>query len=128
MFEKYMIVAEQARYIKEGNKITGFQFGARLPYYRGLGLSMVEDIQVTVDEKPVEPGKITLTVHDNSYTLKEMETEAEDRWEMGEIAVISIDGEELPAGEHTIGLVIILRISYMPFPSFSKASKKVVLK
>ncbi|MGD8779641.1 MAG: DUF6379 domain-containing protein [Ignavibacteria bacterium] len=129
MFEKYMIVPEEAKNIKEGNKITGFQFGARLPYYRGLGLSMVEDIKVTVDDTPVESDQITLTVHGNSYKLKEMETEAEDRWEMGEVATISVNKDGgISVGEHKIELVLTLRISYMPFPAVSKSSKKIVIK
>ena len=35
MFEKYMIVENDAANIVENGKITGFKFGARLPYYRG---------------------------------------------------------------------------------------------
>ncbi len=128
MFEKYMIVAEQAKNITDGTGICGYQFGARLPYYRGLGLSMVEDIKVSVDGRNVEPEKIRFTVHDNIYTLKEMETEGEDRWEMGEIATITVEEKNgLPDGEHNLELLIILRISYMPFPSISKSDKKIVI-
>ncbi len=128
MFEKYMIVPEEAKNIKEGDKITGFQIGARLPYYRGLGLSMVEDIKIAVDEMLIETDKITLTVHGNSYNMKEMETEAEDRWEMGEVAVITVNKDGgLPTGKHKVELVLTLRISYMPFPAVSKSSKEITI-
>jgi hypothetical protein len=128
MFEKYMIVAQEAQNIKKDNKVTGFQFGARLPYYRGLGLSMVEKIEVMIDNTQIDSEKITLTVHENCYKLKEMESEVEDRWEMGEIGIISINNEGgLSVGEHTIELVLTLRISYMPFPSVSRLSKKIAI-
>ncbi len=122
MFEKYMIVPEGAANIHHGESTTGFRFGARLPYYRGLGLSMVEDIQVRVDDEPVATDKIRLTVHGNTYSLAEMETEANDRWEMGEVATISVDHPGgLSAGQHTLNLLINLRISYLPFPAIRQA-------
>ena len=128
MFEKYMIVPEEARNTRVGDEVTGFQFGARLPYYRGLGLSMVEDIQVKVDGRPVEPDCIRLTVHGHSYSLPELEAEADDRWEMGEVAIVSIDQNGgLPAGEHTVELLINLRISYLPFPAIRQASKTITI-
>jgi hypothetical protein len=128
MFEKYMIVAKTAKNIEEEKKIKGFQFGVRLPYYRGLGLSMVENIQVKIDDQPIDINDITLTVHGNSYSLKEMENEIEDRWEMGEVADLSITKSGgLSVGEHSIELVFTLRISYMPFPSVTKVSKKITI-
>ena len=53
MFEQYMIVENDAENIVENGKVTGFQFGARLPYYRGIALSLVEDIVVKVDGEDV---------------------------------------------------------------------------
>ncbi len=44
MMDHKMIVAGSLKAV-EG----GFALEARLPYYRGLGLSMVEDVAVTVD-------------------------------------------------------------------------------
>ena len=44
MMDHKMIVAGSLKAV-EG----GFALEARLPYYRGLGLSMVEDVSVTVD-------------------------------------------------------------------------------
>ncbi|QXD15408.1 hypothetical protein GQ464_000160 [Rhodocaloribacter litoris] len=126
MFEKYMIVPEEARNVTENGRVTGFQFGARLPYYRGVGLSLVEDIQVKIDGEPVAPENLTVTVHGNTYTLEEMARTFEDRWEMGEVALITIRREGgLPPGEHTIDLLLNLRISYLPFPAIRKATKTI---
>jgi Domain of unknown function (DUF6379) len=124
MFEKYMIHENDVQNVVENGKITGFQFGAKLPYYRGLGLSMVEDIQIKINGKSVKPDKISLTVHGNTYTLAELENEAEDRWEMGEVAHITVNKTGgLAKGEHKLNLMLNLRISYLPFPAIRHAEK-----
>ncbi len=129
MFEKYMIVPEEARNVsdKQGRAI-GFQFGARLPYYRGLGLSMVEEINVKVDGEQILPDRLALTLHGNTYTLAQLETVYNDRWEMGEVAFITVQKDGgLSKGEHHIDLLLNLRVSYMPFPQIRKASKNILI-
>jgi hypothetical protein len=121
MFEKYMIVPEMAK-----NTEKGFQFGARLPYYRGVSLSMVEEIEVTLDGETLPQNVVDITVHGNTYDLAQRENEMDDRWEMGEVVTLSVNKTgSLPQGEHTLGLKINLRIGYMPFPSIRMAEKKI---
>ncbi len=122
MYEKYMIVPEKAKKTEKG-----FEIGARLPYYRGVSLSMVEEIEVSVDGETLPQSDVSITVHGNTYNLEQRENELDDRWEMGEEALLSIQKSgDLTSGEHTIGLKINLRIGYMPFPSIRVAEKKVV--
>lgn len=123
-----MIVEDDVQNVVENGKITGFQFGARLPYYRGLGLSMVEEIGIKIDGEEIPQSKIKFTVHGNIYSLAQMETEPEDRWEMGEVAYITIPKEGgLTKGDHKINLMLNLRISYMPFPTIRLSEKIVTL-
>lgn len=129
MFEKYMIVPDEARNLSDQQGRTkGFLFGARLPYYRGLGLSMIEEIKVTVDGETILPDRLVLTLHGNTYTVAQLETVYNDRWEMGEVAFITVlkDGG-LSKGEHHIDLMLNLRVSYMPFPQIRKASKNILI-
>jgi hypothetical protein len=122
MYEKYMIVPEKAKKTE-----NGFQIGARLPYYRGVTLSMVEEIEVTVDGEVLPQDAVSINIDGKTYNRSQRENELNDRWEMGDVATLSIakpDG--LSAGEHTIGLKINLRIGYMPFPSIRVFEKKVV--
>jgi hypothetical protein len=128
MFEKYMIVENDAENIIENGKITGFKFGARLPYYRGIALSMLEDIAVSVDGEEVPKENIKLSVHGNTYTLQQLETEGDDRWNMGEVAQVIVSREGgLPKGEHKIFLLVNMRIGYLPFPSIRKSEKTVAI-
>ena len=128
MFEKYMIVEKDVENIVENGKVTGFQFGARLPYYRGLALSLVEDIAVSIDGEEVPREAVRFHVHGNTYTLQQMETEVDDRWNMGEVAYIMVTKEGgLPKGEHKVRLMLNMRIAYLPFPSIRKSEKTVTI-
>jgi hypothetical protein len=124
MFDKYMICEEGFQNTVENGKVVGFQFGARLPYYRGLGLSMVEDIGIIVDGEAIPREQILFSVRGRTWTLAEMETEIEERWEMGEVATLMVKRPGgLPSGEHKIELSEQLRISYLPFSPITRDAK-----
>jgi hypothetical protein len=126
MFDRYMICEDTVRNIAEGGKVTGFQFGARIAYYRGLGLSMVEGLGVSVDGKPVPAEQIRFAVSNRTFTLAQMETEYEARWEFGEMATVTVlQPGGLATGEHKIEFVEELRIAYMPFPLKGRDAKVV---
>ena len=112
MFDKYMICEEGFQNVVENGEVIGFQFGARLPYYRGLGLSMVEDIGITVDGETIPHEQVLFSVRGRTWTLEQMETEIEERWEMGEVAMLIVQRNGgLSSGDHKIELMEQLRIS-----------------
>ena len=128
MFDQYMICEDGFQNVSENGAVTGFQFGARLPYYRGLGLSMVEEISITIDGESVAREQILFSVRGRTLTLNEMETELEERWEMGEVATLTVTrAGGLSNGEHKIELMEQLRISYLPFPSITRDAKTLRL-
>jgi hypothetical protein len=126
MFDRYMICEDSVRNLSRAGRAVGFEFGARIAYYRGLGLSMVEGLEVSVDGEKVPAGQLRFTVGGRTFTLAEMETEYEARWEFGEVATVTVLREGgLAPGEHRIGLVEQLRIAYMPFPLQGRDEKAV---
>jgi hypothetical protein len=126
MFDKYMICEQTVRNVARAGKVEGFEFGARMPYYRGLGLSMVEDVAVTVDGEEIPREKVRLTVSGKTFTLDQLETEYQTVWEFGDVATVTVlkDGGLAP-GVHQLELVEQLRVSYMPFPISGKDLKQV---
>ena len=107
---------------------NSFELGARLPYYRGVSLSMVEEIEVILDGETLSQDAVNITVHGNTYNLQQRENEINDRWEMGEVATLTVQKQGgLTAGEHKIGLKINIRIGYLPFPAIRVAEKKISL-
>jgi hypothetical protein len=128
MFDKYIICENDFQNITDGGKVTGFQLKARLPYYRGLGISMVEDLSLKVDGESIPRQAIRVTLHGNTYTLDEMEKEDEDRWEFGEEGLLTVDKPGgLAEGKHKIELSPSLRISYLPFTLVGTDTKELVL-
>ena len=62
MYEKYMIVPEKAKKTE-----AGFEIGARLPYYRGVSLSMLEEIEVSVDGETLPQEDVLITVNGKKW-------------------------------------------------------------
>jgi hypothetical protein len=128
VFDKYMICESGFKNRRTTGEVSGFEFGARLPYYRGLGLSMVENIEVRLDDQPVPREQLRLKLRERTYTLTDLETAYEEVWEMGEVAQIQVlHPGGLNAGPHKIELAETLRISYMPFPITGRDTKTLML-
>src|SRR6516225_6495287 len=126
MFDKYIVCEESFRRLDDGR--TGGRVEVRMPYYRGLGLSMVEAVNLTLDGAPVPPERTTFTVHGHTYTFAEMPRVFDDRWEMGERAELAFETDEpLAPGEHDVAVSIRLRISYMPVPGGGAGRKRLTL-
>lgn len=116
MFDKYIVCEDGFGNVSSAGQVSGFQFNARLPYYRGLGISMIEDLRLKVDGEEIPRQAIRVSLHGNTYTLDEMETEYDDRWEFGEKGLVTVEKPGgLPPGSHRIELSPYLRISYLPF-------------
>lgn len=123
MFDKYLIVADSLR-----ATLDGFAFDAKLGYYRGIGLSMIEDLAVTVDGEPVDRAAVRFDEGPGPLTLDEMETAYDRRWAFGAVATIHVARPGgLAPGEHVITLQEKLRVSYLPFPAFNNDSKTLTL-
>jgi hypothetical protein len=121
MFDKYLIVEDSLRSTPDG-----FAFDARLGYYRGIGLSMIEALDVVVDGEPVPREAVRFDEGKGPLTLDEMETAYDRRWPFGAKATISVERPGgLSTGAHQLILKEVLRISYLPFPLAAEDSKQL---
>ncbi len=124
MFDNKVIIENSLRNLTADDGFEGFEVKARLPYYRGLGLSMVEDIAVSVDGEEVASDDVRFSARGKTWTLKEMETEYGDRWNFGEKAAVQVVRKGgLASGEHAISVAIRMRVSYLPFVPTTKDTK-----
>ena len=99
-----------------------------MPYYRGLALSMVEAVDLVLDGTPVPAARTDFTVHGNTYTFDRMPGVVDDRWEMGERALLAFETDApLTPGEHEVAVAVRLRISYMPVPGGGRDRKRLTL-
>lgn len=128
MFDKYLIVDDSVRNMGPADAPTGFTMQVKLGYYRGLGLSMVEDLSVTVDDTPVPRDAISFDEGKGPLSLTEMESAIDRHWAFGAPATIMIEHPGgLAPGQHSVAFTQRLRISYMPFPSVNADEKTVTI-
>jgi hypothetical protein len=115
MYDKYMIVGEAFRNVESGGEVTGYQFGLRLPYYRGIVLSLVGETILTVDGETVPEDAISVTVGGTTLPKTALEDEPVAKWEFGEVGILTVAKPGgLQPGEHTVGISQHLKISYVP--------------
>ncbi len=120
--EKEMTVAIQYNILQRGFKnvsrdgrVTGFQLLVKTAYYRGVALSLIEGIDVTVDGESFNNDQIRCTIGDHTYNFAEMESISDVWWPWLEPAILTVSkpGGLKPA-VHNVRVVVKLRISYMP--------------
>lgn len=126
MFDKYIIDPATLRNTGPADAPDGFAFETKLGYYRGLRLSMVEELNVGIDGEIFARDAIRFDEGGGPLTLDEMETAYERRWAFGAPATIFVQRTGgFPKGNHSLTLQQKLRISYMPFPSFNNDEKQI---
>lgn len=126
MFDRYIVCEDSLRRRPDGR--PGGVVQVRMPYYRGLVLSMVEAVDLTLDGTPIPADRTSFTVHGNTYSFAELPTTVDDRWEMGEPADLEFETEQpVEPGDHEVAVAVRLRVSYMPVPSGGRDTKTLTL-
>lgn len=126
MYDSYMIVGDEFKNVVQDGKIAGFQLGIRLCYYRGIVLSLIGDIGLTVDGEEIPPEAITVTVGGKIFPISDLENQPVAKWEFGEVGILTVKRPGgLKPGPHTVNLREHLKISYVPM-GFSGADAKVL--
>jgi hypothetical protein len=123
MFERYMLCDDTFRAAPDG-----FEIELRIPYYRGIRLSLVDKLEVRLDGELVPADNIVLELRGRRFRLDELPAETVERWEFGERAKVHVRlSDPLTPGNHRISVTMTLRISYMPVPSVTSAQALVAV-
>ena len=129
MFDEMIIREGSVRnVVADDGAVTGFSFATHRPYYRGLGLSMIEVPEVRVDGVAVSEEDLRFTYNGVTRTFAELADVSDVRWELRTFATITVlrDGG-LAAGEHEIFVNLRLRVSYLPFLSENRFTRTVTV-
>jgi len=126
MFDKYIIGEGTVRNVETDGEVIGFAFDARITYYRGLGVSMVEPFEVILDGKAIAAADLRFTLNAKTWTFAELAGDFDARWELTDTAVVTVllPGGLTP-GKHDLQVTEVLRVSYLPFPARSQAHRTV---
>ncbi len=112
---KYVLCEDGFENRMADGKAVGFNVRMRIPYYRGVPLSMVEDILIKVDGVSYTGADLLFEVRDGIFSIAEMPTVVRHRWLYGEKAVVRVNKPGgLAPGSHHVEAYAKLRISYLP--------------
>jgi hypothetical protein len=127
-YETYMIGDKGFKNVVENGKCVGFQLQMRIANYRGYLLSQIEDIRISVDGEAIPRAAIRFSVGGKTYTLDEMETVVDTRWELLQAATVTcLKPGGLAPGPHTIAAEEHIRASYIPMIAASHLTKTLTL-
>ena len=125
MFDAHLICRDGfCNVISETGNVEGFEMKIRIPYYRGVSLSMVDKIVVKARGEVFEHDKIRFTVASGSFMMTEMETVANKRWNFDEAATLKI---YKPGGFASQGVNIEVEITIRaPYLTFKGSDAKTL--
>ncbi len=119
MFDNNVFIENSCKNTVENGNIIGYELQTYITYYRGIPLSMVNDIRVKADGEEVPRADILCSVDGGEYwfTLDEMKTVVSHKWEYGEPMIVKVAKEGgLSKGSHEVTLTVIVRTAYIPVP------------
>ena len=115
MLEREVIQSVGFRNIKEVDRVTGFQFKIRLPYYRGVFLCQLRPGTLYVDGEKFDKDNIIWNINGQDYTCEEMYTNMETHWPTTKTATLKVCKEGgLAQGYHDLTYGFCFTSSYMP--------------
>jgi hypothetical protein len=130
-FEQYAILTRGFRNIYEGARIVGFQLNVRTMLYRGVPLSVLEGVDVTVDGETFSGNKVRYSLGKRIYTEAEAAKAGDVLWPFGDpLTLIVTKPGGLKPGIHDVQVVEKARISYhddKENPAMDLARRKVAL-
>ena len=128
MFEQYLVCEDGFRNVVEDGETVGFEVKLRIPYYRGVALSLINSINLEVDGISYSHNDMVFSVETGSFPYSELSTVINNRWELGEKATLFVKKTGgLSVGKHEVHAVINLRISYLPWPNIGDDTKHITL-
>lgn len=129
MFDSNVFCEGSCHNIEENGAVIGYEMETNITYYRGIPLSMVNYIKVETDGVEVPEENIRFTPdHIDWFTLDEMKTVADIKWEYDQKATVRVLQEGgLCKGKHQVRLTVCTRTAYIPFPLEGITTREVVI-
>lgn len=110
---------------------AGILVRLRLPSYRSLPLSCIDNIELSIDGEPVERSSMTLVLEGHRYAMDELRGLFRIFWFILDSAGLFIERREpLGPGEHHVRGVMVTVEPYMTvgrFPIFYPAERRLTV-
>lgn len=131
MLERNLIQSRGFRNVYEGDRITGFQLMLRMPNYRGVWGSLIDGVDVSVGDVSWNREVPLWTLQGRTFTIDELRASTDVRWQLDELAIITIPSDGgLAVGVYDVAVDIAVHAPYIPAefqPSLFHAERKVTV-
>lgn len=95
--------------------IVGFTLDVRLNYYRGLPLSAVENLELSVDGVRVPDHLVLAGLREKIFPLGQVRLAFTEHWQVKGVLRLNVYNGGLEPGRHQVNLTLHLRNVYMQF-------------
>jgi len=97
------------------NQKTGYAVTVNVPMYRSLALSMIEDVELSIDRKRVNNELICLEHRGTEYPVHELGSSSlmDIYWDFTEECRLIVKDKPLETGEHEVVLTFKARLPYL---------------
>lgn len=85
------VIDQQPVRVRDGEALIPF----RVPWYRSLPLSSLEQLDLTVDGKEVPPEKLRVEINNGSYTLAELAEHSYEFWFVQDTGYVPVQLQSL---------------------------------
>ncbi|MFI6816020.1 DUF6379 domain-containing protein [Nonomuraea sp. NPDC050328] len=94
---------------------AGAELRVRLPWYRALPLSVIETLEVVIDDVRVDEQALRIRVNGGCWGIAEARQRWDEVWYVLDDATVELSGLYLnPASEHRCEVTLAVRIPYLP--------------
>lgn len=115
MIERSIIQSRGAKNVTLANGKPGFQLQLRNPNYRGVQASLIDGIDITLNNKTYSADAAIWTLQGQTYSLAELRQSEAVRWQLDELATVTIEVDEpLQNGVYEVNACIYIRRPYIP--------------
>ena len=95
---------------------NGYELQIRLNWYRSLPYSCIENVNVKINQEPVNDNEITFRINGHLYTIPELAELVEEFWFVQDTTTIVINqqGKVKPGDTAQLDVRIAVRAPYIP--------------
>jgi Domain of unknown function (DUF6379) len=112
IFDEHIISRDRIRPRPDG--VPGARLDLRLPWYRGLPLSCVERLEISIDGESIPANDITLSLYGYQHELDELPALHDVVWFTLDTADVRVrTAAPLAQGDHQVDVTIQARIPYV---------------
>lgn len=114
-FEDRVIREEDFYNILLNGKQVGFNLDLRINYYRGLPLSSVQKIELTIDGEKIPEYLMMFELNGKCFAISQLPELYSEYWGIKTPAHLRVFNYGLAPGEHDVGVRIEYKSPYMKF-------------